>query len=109
MVEVREAEVAIDEPEEAPERMVEGVDTVGGRILVAWVAGVLLALASLNHVIVVTLELIFGMRFGADITGGEAAVNFAIAAAGNMIGGLLFVTFTRTSQIGSGDTNVPTK
>ena len=40
--------------------MVEGVGTVGGRIVVAWIAGTLLALASLNHVIVVTLELIFG-------------------------------------------------
>ena len=51
--------------------MVEGVGTVGGRIVVAWIAGVILALASLNHVIVVTLELIFGMRFGADIALGE--------------------------------------
>ncbi len=89
--------------------MVEGVGTVGGRIVVAWIAGVLLALASLNHVIVVTLELIFGLRFGADITGGEVALNFLIAAAGNMVGGMLFVTLTRTSQaIGSGDTNSPT-
>jgi len=32
----------------------------------------LLALAGLNHVIVVTLELIFGMRFGADISGDVA-------------------------------------
>jgi formate/nitrite transporter FocA (FNT family) len=90
--------------------MVEGVGTVGGRIVVAWVAGALLALASLNHVIVVTLELIFGMRFGADIAFGELAANFAIAAAGNMIGGLVFVTLTRTSQaIGSGETNSPVR
>jgi formate/nitrite transporter FocA (FNT family) len=89
--------------------MVEGVGTVGGRIVVAWVAGALLALAGLNHVIVVTLELIFGMRFGADITGGAVALNFAIAASGNMLGGVLFVTLTRTSQaIGSGDTDAPT-
>lgn len=78
--------------------MVEGVGTVGGRIVVAWIAGALLALASFNHVIVVTLELIFGMRFGAQIPIGDTALNFVIAAAGNMIGGLLFVTLTRTSQ-----------
>ena len=54
--------------------MVEGVGTIGGRIVVAWVAGVLLALGSFNHVIVVTLELIFGMRFGADIGAGDIAV-----------------------------------
>jgi len=88
--------------------MVEGVGTVGGRIIVAWIAGVLLALASLNHVIVVTLEMIFGMRFGTEITLSETGLNFAIAAAGNMLGGLLFVTLTRTGQaIGSGQTDNP--
>ncbi len=86
--------------------MVEGVGTTGGRIVVAWIAGVLLALLSLNHVIVVTLELIFGIRFGADITGGDVALNFVIAAVGNLIGGVLFVTLTRTSQaIGSAANN----
>ncbi len=86
--------------------MVEGVGTVGGRIVVAWLAGVLLAMASLNHVIVVTLEMIFGMRFGTEITLGETGLNFVIAAAGNMVGGILFVTLTRTGQaIGSAKTN----
>ncbi len=88
--------------------MVEGVGTTGGRIVVAWIAGVLLALGSFNHVIVVTLELIFGMRFGADIGLDDTALNFAIAAAGNLIGGMLFVTLTRTSQaIGAGDSDAP--
>jgi formate/nitrite transporter FocA (FNT family) len=90
--------------------MVEGVGTVGGRIVVAWIAGALLALGSFNHVIVVTLELIFGMRFGADVGLGDTALNFLIAAGGNMIGGLVFVTLTRTSQaVGSGNTDSPTK
>jgi formate/nitrite transporter FocA (FNT family) len=89
--------------------MVEGVGTIGGRILVAWIAGVLLALGSFNHVIVVTLELIFGMRFGADVGLGDTALNFLIAVSGNMLGGLLFVTLTRTSQaVGSGETQSPT-
>ena len=88
--------------------MVEGVGTVGGRIVVAWIAGALLALTSLNHVIVVTLELIFGMRFGADVSFGDVSVNFVVAALGNLVGGLVFVTLTRTSQaIGSGDTDDP--
>jgi len=90
--------------------MVEGVGTVGGRIIIAWIAGTVLALASLNHVIVVTLELIFGMRLGTTISFEDTAVNFAIAAAGNMVGGLLFVTLTRTSQaIGSGETDDPAR
>jgi formate-nitrite transporter family protein len=90
--------------------MVEGVGTVGGRIIIAWIAGTLLALASLNHVIVVTLELIFSMRLGTTISFEDTAVNFGIAAAGNLVGGLLFVTFTRTSQaIGSGETDDPAR
>ena len=88
--------------------MVEGVGTVGGRIIIAWIAGTVLALASLNHVIVVTLEFIFGMRLGTTISFEDTAVNFVIAAAGNLVGGLLFVTFTRTSQaIGSGASDDP--
>ncbi len=88
--------------------MIEGVGTVGGRIVVAWIAGTLLAMASLNHVIVVTLELIFGMRLGTTISFEDAGINFVIAVAGNMLGGLLFVTLTRTSQaIGAGETDDP--
>ena len=50
------------------------------------------------------------MRFGADIGFGDIGLNFAIAAAGNLVGGMLFVTMTRTSQaIGSGDTDAPTR
>ena len=90
--------------------MVEGVGTVGGRIVIAWIAGTVLALASLNHVIVVTLELIFGMRLGTTISFEDTAMNFVIAAAGNMVGGLLFVTLTRTSQaIGAGETDDPSR
>ena len=90
--------------------MVEGVGTVGGRIIMAWIAGTVLALTSLNHVIVVTLELIFGMRFGTTISFEDTAVNFFIAAAGNMLGGLVFVTLTRTSQaVGAGETNNPAR
>ena len=84
--------------------LIEAVGTSGGRILCAWIGGVLLTLGSFNHVIVVTLELIFGMRMGADVSGLDVAQNFAIAVAGNMVGGLLFVTLTRTGQaIGASD------
>jgi formate/nitrite transporter FocA (FNT family) len=84
--------------------LVEGVGSIGGRIVCAWIGGVLLTLGSFNHVIVVTLEMIFGMRFGADVGGLDVAQNFAVAAAGNVVGGLLFVTLTRTGQaIGSSE------
>ena len=90
--------------------LVEGVGSIGGRILCAWIGGVLLTLGSFNHVIVVTLEMIFGMRMGADIGGLDIAQNFAVAAVGNMLGGLVFVTLTRTGQaIGSSDDDGPTE
>ena len=90
--------------------LVEGVGSIGGRVICAWIGGVLLTLGSFNHVIVVTLELIFGIRAGADVGALDVVQNFGIAAAGNMLGGLLFVTLTRTGQaIGSSDGEGPTE
>jgi formate/nitrite transporter FocA (FNT family) len=90
--------------------LVEGVGSIGGRIVCAWIGGVLLTLGSFNHVIVVTLEMIFGLRMGADVGGLDIAQNFLVAASGNMVGGLMFVTLTRTGQaIGSSDEEGPTE
>jgi formate-nitrite transporter family protein len=77
---------------------VEGQDSIGVRITVAWIAGAILALGSFNHVIVVTLELIFGKRFGADIPWSFVLENFFVAAAGNMLGGIGLVTLNRFTQ-----------
>jgi formate/nitrite transporter FocA (FNT family) len=105
-------------PEGAAPALVDVAEKIGGfdhwtAFLSAIVGGalitVMLALLALNHVIVVTLELIMGLRLGADITGGDVALNFAIASVGNMLGGFIFVTLTRTSQaIGSGNSTAPT-
>jgi formate-nitrite transporter family protein len=77
---------------------VEGQESMVVRVVVAWVAGALLALGSFNHVIVVTLELIFGYRFGADFAWTFILGNFLLAAAGNMLGGLGLVTLNRLTQ-----------
>ena len=77
---------------------VEGQHAVGVRVVVAWASGALLALAGLNHVIVGTIELIFGMRYGADIPWLYVLGNFALAAAGNMLGGVGLVTLNRFTQ-----------
>jgi formate-nitrite transporter family protein len=77
---------------------VEGHDSVGIRLTVAWVTGAFLALAHLNHVIVATVELIFGIRFGAHIPWSFVVGNFFLAAAGNMIGGIGLVTLNRFTQ-----------
>jgi formate/nitrite transporter FocA (FNT family) len=68
------------------------------RIIVAWICGFILALGSLNHVIVVTLELIFGYRFGAHFNWAFIAGNFGIAALGNIVGGVGLVTLNRLTQ-----------
>jgi formate/nitrite transporter FocA (FNT family) len=81
---------------------VEGLATMGVRVTVAWITGAFLALAGLNHVIVVTLELIFGIRFGAHIPWSFVLGNFFLAAAGNMIGGIGLVTLNRFTQARSG-------
>ncbi|HEY5198428.1 MAG TPA: formate/nitrite transporter family protein [Solirubrobacteraceae bacterium] len=88
--------------------LIEGSPTPGTRILVAWIAGSLLTLGSFDHVIVVTLEMILGIRFGAPIPWIDVLQNVGIAAAGNLLGGLAFVTLTRTGQaIGSSEGEAP--
>jgi formate/nitrite transporter FocA (FNT family) len=78
--------------------LVEGAESMGTRILCGWVAGALLALGAFNHVIVVTLEWFFALRYGGDLGWGDMATNFFVAASGNMVGGLVFVTLTRSEQ-----------
>ncbi|MGH3002713.1 MAG: formate/nitrite transporter family protein [Gaiellaceae bacterium] len=77
---------------------VEGQESVGVRVAVAWATGSFLALASLNHVIVVTIELTFAIRFGAHIPWIFVVWNFGLAAGGNMLGGIGLVTLTRFAQ-----------
>jgi formate/nitrite transporter FocA (FNT family) len=77
---------------------VEGQESMLVRAVVAWAAGFLLALGSFNHVIVITLELIFGYRFGIHMHWSFIVGNFGLAAAGNMLGGLGLVTLNRLTQ-----------
>ncbi len=77
---------------------VEGQQSMLVRVVVAWAAGALLALGSFNHVIVVTLELIFGYRFGAHFAWTFILGNFLLAAAGNLVGGVGLVTLNRLTQ-----------
>lgn len=82
--------------------MVEGVEALGVKVFCAWLVGFLLALGLFNHVIVVTLELAMGVRYGADVGVEDVVSNFFVAAAGNMIGGIGLVTLSRFSQARGG-------
>ena len=55
--------------------------------------------------IVVTIELIFAIRFGAHIPWIFVLGNFCLAAAGNMLGGIGIVTLNRFTQALSGEAN----
>ena len=78
--------------------LVEGSESMGIRIVCAWIVGAVLTLAALNHVVVATLELFFGIRYGAGIGWGDLFENVGVAAVGNLVGGLVFVTMTRFGQ-----------
>lgn len=81
---------------------IEGQASMGVRVAIAWIAGSILALGSFNHVIVVTLELFLGIRFGAHIPWSFLVENFFVAAAGNAVGGIGLVTLNRFAQARSG-------
>jgi formate/nitrite transporter FocA (FNT family) len=78
--------------------MVEGQESMGVRVAVAWVVGALVTLGGFNHVIVSTLELLIGIRYGASIGWDRFFAGFGTALLGNMIGGIGLVTLTRFSQ-----------
>jgi len=80
--------------------MSEAADSASGRIVIALLFGITVAVASLNHVIVVTGTMIFGKLAGTSHATDWVDVyrNFAVAIAGNIIGGFGFVTLTRVVQ-----------
>jgi formate-nitrite transporter family protein len=81
--------------------LVEGAaDSTGVRISMAWSIGFLVALGPFNHVIVNSIELLFGMRTGADVTWQDFFRNLVLATGGNMVGGIGLVTMSRMAQVG---------
>ena len=82
---------------------VEGAaDSIGVRIVMAWLVGFVIALGAFNHAIVSTIEVVFGMRVGANVDVSQLLANLGIAVGGNLVGGLMFVTFVRTVQAAEG-------
>ena len=65
----------------------------GSRLVLIWVMGSLIVLGQFNHVVISAAEVFIGMMLGADVTVVEwLTANFLPALAGNIIGGVVFVT-----------------
>ena len=82
--------------------MLNAVDTVAARILVAYLVGFFLALGPFDHVVVSALHLLFGIWLDAAVGYGALAANIGLSALGNIVGGLLLITLTHTAQVKSG-------
>lgn len=79
--------------------LLAAVDTVVGRILVAYLVGFFLALGPFDHVIVSALHLLFGVWLDGGVGYGDLARNIGLATAGNLVGGLLLITLTHTAEM----------
>jgi formate-nitrite transporter family protein len=78
--------------------LLQGTNSVTGRMLIAYLVGFFLAIGPFNHVVVTFLHLLIGMRFGADVGWEDVVANFGVSTAGNLIGGVVFVTITQTAR-----------
>ena len=78
--------------------MLEAVNSVTARILVAYLVGFFLALGPFDHVIVSALHLMFGVWLGGPVDYGDVAANIGLSTVGNLAGGLLLITLTHTAQ-----------
>jgi formate-nitrite transporter family protein len=79
-----------------------GANTLGGRPVVAWLIGMLLVLMTLGHAVVTLLQLLAGLRAGADISHAEIAWLSLVTTAGNVVGGFGFVTTTQVARVKAG-------
>lgn len=79
--------------------MLEAVNTVTARILVAYFVGFILALGPFDHVVVSGLHLLFGIWLGGPVGYDDLVINIGLSTAGNVAGGLFLMTFTHTAQV----------
>jgi formate/nitrite transporter FocA (FNT family) len=81
--------------------MLSAANSVTARILVAYMVGVFLAVGPFDHVVVSALHLLFGIWLSSAVTYGDLFTNIGVSTAGNLLGGLLLVTFTHVAQVKS--------
>ena len=81
--------------------MLNAVNSVAARILVAYMVGVFLALGPFDHVVVSALHVLFGVWRSDAVTYGDLGTNVVLSTVGNLVGGLLLITLTHTAQVKS--------
>lgn len=78
--------------------LLQAVDSVGSRIIVAYIVGFLLALGPFDHVIVTGLHVFIGILYDAPVGFGALAEIIAVATVGNLVGGVGLVTLSHVAQ-----------
>lgn len=78
--------------------LLQSVNSVLSRMVMALLVGFVLAAGPFAHVVVTFLHLLAGSLAGAGFGAGEIATETAIAIVGNLAGGLTFVTLTHIAQ-----------
>jgi formate-nitrite transporter family protein len=79
--------------------LLNAAESVGSRMVLAYMAGFFLALGAFDHVVVSALQLLFGVWLGGGVDYGDVAANVAWTVPGNLIGGILLMTLTHTAQV----------
>ena len=83
--------------------LLEAVNSVGSRMTLAYIVGVLLTLGPFDHVIVTILHVFFGFVFGADIAVATLLSTTVAVTAGNVVGGIGLVTFSHVAEVAGAD------
>ena len=78
--------------------LLQAVNSVGSRIIAAYMVGFLLALGPFDHVVVTSLHVLFGILLGAPVGLEDFVRCLLVVTAGNLVGGLGLVTLTHITQ-----------
>lgn len=82
--------------------LLQAVDSVLSRIVLAFLIGFVLAVGPFAHVAVTAGHLLFSLFNGGHVGAADLAAEVGIATAGNVVGGLAFVTLTHIAQARAG-------
>ncbi len=78
--------------------LLQAVNTVNSRIVMAYMVGFLLTIGPFDHVIVLSLHVLFGILLDAQVAILDLAKCLLVVMAGNLVGGLGLVTLTHIAQ-----------